>query len=100
MTIRPNSFLALARKQVDFFTGNNQGYCEVLVTCDCPRSILVMAYRTLVRMGKLVPVEDLKAEEKQIAWDMAKDIAKGRLDKKRIIELCQALMTIEFFLNL
>jgi hypothetical protein len=94
------SFLELGRKQTVFFTVDNVLYCEVLVSADSCRSILVGCYSTLVRLGKLIPIENLRQSEKEVAWQTAKNIAKGRLGKKAMIELVQALMALEYFLNL
>lgn len=90
----------LGRQQVELFLSNNVTYCEILVTCCCPRHILLMAYQRLVRLRKLTPIEDMLREQKEVAWATAKDIAKGRLGKKDLIEVVQALLTIEYFLNL
>lgn len=95
-----NDMLDLGQKQAALFTANNLAYCEILVTCECPRHILVSAYRCLVRLGKLAPIEDLLQEQKEVAWQTAKDIAKGRMGQKALVEVVQALLTIEYFLNL
>lgn len=90
----------LGRQQVDLFLSNNVTYCEILVTCSCPRHILLMVYQRLVRLRKLTPIEDMLREQKEMAWATAKDIAKERLVKKELVEVVQALLTIEYFLNL
>lgn len=90
----------LGRKQVDLFLSNNVTYCEILVTCSCPRHILLMAYQRLVQLRKITPIEDMLQEQKKIAWETAKDIAKGRLRKIELVEVVQALLTIEYFLSL
>lgn len=92
--------LDLGSKQVDLFLNNNVTYCEILVTCSCPRHILLMAYQHLVRLRKITPIEDMLQDQKEMAWATAKDIAKGRLGQKALIEVVQALLTIEYFLNL
>ena len=99
MRIAGMDMLDLGRKQAALFESNNVAYCEVLVVSPVPRQIVLQAYRILVRMHKLTPVEDLLQDQKEIAWQMAKDIAKGRLGTKALIELVQALLTIEYFLN-
>ncbi len=92
--------LDLGQKQAQLFLANNVAYCEVLVTCACPRHILLSAYSQLVRLQIIAPIEDLRQEEKENAWQTAKDIAQGRLGRKDLIEVVQALLTIEYFLNL
>lgn len=100
MRVAGMDMLDLGRKQAAMFESNNVAYCEVLVKFSSPRHILLQIYRLLVRMGKIIPVEDLLQEQKSLAWQTAKDIAKDRLGKKDLIELVQALLTIEYFLNL
>jgi hypothetical protein len=92
--------LDLGRKQAQLFLANNVVYCELLVTCDCPREILVMTYHGLVRREKITPIEDMLQEQKETAWQTAKDIANGRLGRKALVEVVQALLVIEYFLNL
>lgn len=100
MLIAQQNFLDLGQKQAQLFLASNMVYCEVLVTCNCPRQLLVMSYNQLVRQGKLIAIEDLRLQDKEAAWQTAKDIAKGRLGRKALIEVVQALLAIEYFLNL
>lgn len=95
-----NLMLELGREQAQLFLANNLVYCEILVTCSCPRHILLLAYQNLVRQRKLTPIEELLLAHKQTAWETAKEIAKDRMDRKGLIELVQALLTVEYFLNL
>ena len=95
-----SSFLDLARKQADLFLANDEAWCNVLVGQNAVRPIMVMAYNQLVRSRKLPPMEDLAKNEKQKAWDFAKEIAKGQLRRAQLIEIVQALLALEFFLNL
>lgn len=90
----------LARLQVDLLLSNNVAYCEILVTCYCPREILNRAYRILVRMGKITALEDMPYEDQKAAGQLGKDIAKGRLQRKELIEVVKALLAVEYFLNL
>lgn len=92
--------LELGRQQAQLFLANNILYCEILVTSSCPRHILLLAYENLVRQRKLTPIEDLLLVHKQTAWETAKEIAKDRMDRKGLIEVVKALLTIEYFLNL
>lgn len=91
--------IELARKQAQLFTENNVAYCEDLVTCSCPRRLLLVAYVSLVRRQKLVAIEDLLQKEKEAAWELAKELAKGRLGRKELIEVVKAMYTIEYFLT-
>lgn len=100
MVLDKTDMLGLGQLQAQLFVSNNVAYCETLVTCDCPRKILVMTYERLVRQRKIIPIEDMLQDQKQTAWDTAKEIAKGRLGRKALVEVVQALLTIEYFLNL
>lgn len=99
MRIAGMDMLELGRKQAALFESNNLTYCEVLVQFKSPRHILLHVYRMLVRMQKITPIEEMLQEQKEVAWQTAKEIAKERLGKKDLIELVQALLTIEYFLN-
>ena len=92
-------FYELARHQFNLMMSNKFNYCEILVNCYCPRHFLVMAYQRLVRLRKIGAVEDMYQQDKESAWEMAKDIAKGRLRKDQLIELVKAMLAIEYFLN-
>lgn len=100
MNLAKTDMLGLGQLQAQLFVGNNVVYCETLIICDCPRKILGMIYVRLVRQHKIIAIEDMLQEQKQIAWDTAKEIAKGRLGRKALVEVVQALLTIEYFLNL
>lgn len=93
-------FLDLGRKQAELFTSNNLAYCENLVTCSCPREILLLAYFRLVRERKIIPYEDLLQPDKDKARQLTLDIAKGRLNDRQLRELVKSLLAIEYFLNL
>jgi hypothetical protein len=100
MVASKTDMLELGRKQAKLFLDNNVAYCEILVVATCPREILRIAYHTLLRQGKLSPIEDLLQQEKETAWATAKDIARGRLGRKALVEVVQALLVIEYFLTL
>lgn len=99
MEIAKTSMLELGRIQAEMFMANNYSYCEILVKASCPRTILVMAYNRLVRESKLVPIEDLLQEQKEQAWETAKELAKGRLGRNALVDLVKSLLAIEYFLN-
>lgn len=100
MIATKSDMFELGRKQAGLFLENEVVFCEILVTCYCPRSILLSVYNRLVKTGKLVPIEDMLLDQKQDAWNTAKEIAKGRLGRKALIEVVKALIALEYFLNL
>lgn len=87
-------------RQSQLFTENNTGYCNALVTCGSIRKLWTVAYKCLVGLKKISPIENLTIEEKTTIWETAKDIAADRLNKQDMIELCQSLYTLEYILNL
>lgn len=100
MVLAKTDMLDLGRKQAQLFTANNVAYGETLVTCYCPRDILLKCYYGLVRRGKVTAIEDMLQQEKETAWETAKDLAKGRLRIKELKDVVRALVTLEYFLNL
>jgi hypothetical protein len=100
ITAVKNEMLDLARKQAQMFQDNNLAYCEVLVTAQSPRHILVNSYHQLVRLGKIIAYEDLLQDDLEEARRMTLDIAKGRLSNKELRELAKALLAIAYFLDL
>lgn len=100
MIAEKSDILELGRKQAQLFSSGNVVYCETLVTCYCPREILLKAYYALVRRGKITAIEDMLQHEKEMAWDTAKDIAKDRLGIKALKDVVRALVAIEYFLTL
>jgi hypothetical protein len=93
-----SNFLALGRKQAALFMNNNIGYMELLVTAECPREILNVCYRILVREGKLKELKDLPIEEKTSIWETAKEFSKDRLDQKGLISLSYALQALNYLI--
>lgn len=100
MLLEKSDILTLGREQALLFSSDNVTYCEVLVTCFCPRDLLLKAYYGLVRREKITPIEDLLQHEKEAAWEFAKEIAKGRLGIRELKDIVRALVAIEYFLNL
>ena len=100
MNIAGLDLMELGRKQAVLFGMDNVAYCEVLVTCYAPRTILDYAYHKLVRQGKMLAKEDLLVHQKEGVRKIARDIAKKRLGKKAFEELIHSLLALEYFLNL
>lgn len=100
MDFLKKDMIQVGLKQAQVFTASNIAYCEMLVDGRTRREILLCCYRCLVRTKRIRPIEELPQEQKKIAWQTAKDIAQNRLGRKALIEVVQALLTIEYFLNL
>lgn len=100
MILEKTNLLELGRKQAQLYEADNVGYCERLVTTDYPRQFLSKVYWILVRRGKIIAKEDMLLEDKEFAWQTAKEIAKGRLKQKGLVEVVHALLAFEYFLNL
>lgn len=94
-----SEWLAIGKKQSDLFMSNNVGYMDLLVTADCPRSIMNTCYNILVRIKKISPIEKLDPSEKINLWESAKEFAKGRMNNDGLTELSKALIALEYFLN-
>jgi hypothetical protein len=93
-------WLWLAIKQAELFVENNIAYTTCLVTGDSPRYIMNHAYCCLVNSNHLMALELLPKDEKENVWETAKEIAAGRLNKAKTVELSKALYCLEYILNL
>lgn len=90
----------LGRLQAGLFQNDHLTYMELLVKADITRHIMIYAYRWLVENKKLDLIESLPEDKKVNLWETAKEFAKDRLTKAKMIELSKALFTLEYFLNL
>lgn len=93
-------WMDLAIRQSKLFIEDNVNYMSALVTCPSIRNIWVSAYDALVRLNHLGPLEGLPTSEKNNVWETAKEIAAGRLNNTKTIELSKALYCLEYILNL
>ena len=93
-------WMDLAIKQSRLFSEDNVNYTNALVTCDSIRNIWVCAYKGLVRIHYLGPLEGLSVSEKNNVWETAKEISAGRLNNAETIQLSKALYCLEYVLNL
>jgi len=91
--------LWLGRKQAEIFSLDNVGYCDSLVTLKVPPQILETCYSILTKRSQLLHIEILPTNEKIIIWNIAKEIAKDRLDNEGLIRLSHCLITLEYFLQ-
>lgn len=94
-----DSMLELGRKQTATFANDHMAYTNCLCTGDSLRNLMGDVYCALVVRGKLTRIEDLDKDKKEHLWFQTKDIAAGRLNGTKMIELSRVLATIEYFLN-
>jgi hypothetical protein len=94
-----NMWVRLGKLQLNVFGDNPQAYFELLVTGLTQRVILSMFYFVLVRMRRIIPVEELSESDKADLWESAKEIAADRLDKNKTIELSKCLYIIQEFMT-
>jgi hypothetical protein len=99
MSLLDLRFEELGKKQSELFHLNNQVFIECLVKFKSVRHTLTYAYKSLIRLKKLSPIESLPLNEKTNLWEMTKEYAANRLEKDEMIELSQALLTLEYYLQ-
>lgn len=92
--------ISLVHKHIEMFNNDSTVYCELMVTAPGHRGILHRAYNRFVREKKITALQDMTMSEKVSVGEMAKEIAKGRLDRASLIELAENLIVIEYLLNL
>lgn len=93
-----NTFMQLAQKQVELFQNNNIAWMDAMVTSDCIKGIMCIAYRAFVREKKITAIEDMPIGEKKKLWEQAKEFAKNRLNQQEMVDLCRSLLTLEYML--
>lgn len=96
---RISCFMDLAKKEVESFQNNNLVWMECLVTCDCTKSIMEIAYRTLVRERKIKAIEEMDHASKENIWSTAKEFSKDRLDTEGLIKMAKSLIALEYLLQ-
>lgn len=92
-------FFNLAKKQADLFTNNHLAWVEVLVTGTALRGIMRIAYRRLIREGKMIPLENMHEEEKNRLWETVEEFDNGRNDEQGKVYIAISLLTLEYFLQ-
>jgi hypothetical protein len=92
-------FYTLGLKQAQTFREHPDDYLECLVKFSSQRSILYTCYRFLKSSGIIQPLENLPIEFKRDIFDKAKEIAKGRLDRDKMVVLSACLYCLEFLLD-
>ena len=94
-----DQMIELGRKQTAVFTNNHLAYTNCLCEADSLRNLMHDVYCALVIKGKVTRIEDQEIEDKTALWEQTKDIAAGRLNQSKMVELSRVLVTIEYFLN-
>jgi len=90
----------LAVEQSKVFAENNVPYMDAMVNGDSIRYIWQVCYSYFINTKQLPPLESLPVEDKTHVWETAKEIAAGRLNNKKTIELSKSLYCLEYVLNL
>lgn len=92
--------MTLVLKHMDMFNNDHVLYCELMVKDHGHRWVMYRAYNRFVYLEKITPLEDMTMLEKVNVGAMANEIAKGRMDRKGLIELAKNLIVIEYLLKL
>lgn len=99
ITLSENMWEVLGGKQMETFELHPEAYFELLVTGLSQRVIMSMFYFVLVKRKQIKPVEMLSETDKKDLWESSKEIAAGRLDNAKCIELSKCLYTIQEFMT-
>lgn len=91
--------MSLVYKHLEMFNGDSVTYCELMVTDIGHRLVFYRAYVRFVALQKITALEEMTMTEKVSVGAMANDIAKGRMDRKSLIELAKNLIVIEYLLK-
>ncbi len=90
----------IGRKEAAYFEEDNVGYTDEIVRLNCRRGIMCWVYSELKKHKKIVPIEQLSAEDKKHMWGFIKEICVGHTeDTKRMIEVTKVFYVIEYFIN-
>lgn len=91
--------MSLVYKHMEMFNSDHLTYCELMVKDEGHRWVMLRAYYRMVRLEKITALEDMTMSEKVNVGEMANEIAKGRMDRKGLIELAKNLIVMEYLLK-
>lgn len=84
-------------KQMALFDSDNVTFVNCLVFGEGMRKSMIEVYRSIVKHGLALNIEDLPVSEKEKIWLRANAVAENRIGKEQLIELSKALYVIECF---
>jgi hypothetical protein len=88
----------LAENQKELFRKNDSVWFECLVTGLVIRKIMTDAYKFLVKTNRVEAIGMISTEDKNMLWEKAKEIIKGRLGKEKCIEVAKSIYALGYFL--
>ena len=91
--------IKLAALMVELHNWAPETFEEMIVTGKVHRKIMLNLYQILTAEGEIIPVEVLKATERQKIWMEAYDLIKGRLSKTGCIEVTKCLYTLKTLIH-
>lgn len=98
-----NEWIKIGMKMLnDFNNAKDQTeYFKCLAVLSVPKQNILLCHNILVRSGKIPLIENLPLVDREKMWEMAKELADGRL--KTIEEMknfCRCLLTFEYLMSL
>jgi hypothetical protein len=96
---KATNWIELGQAMAEMFTSNHLVFCELLVSGNSMRMILVTLYEKFWRENKLLAIEVLPREQKLVLWETAKDFSKGRLLEGELTELSKSFYVLEYLLQ-
>jgi hypothetical protein len=94
-----DQFCEVGIKQAILFRSDPETYKKCLVSGGSIRGVMTEVYKSLLANNRAKGIESLPEGEKQNLWNMAKELAEGRLSYQETINLAKALYALEILLN-
>ena len=98
-----NDWIELGKKQATSFINarDNLSHLKTIAVLQGPKKIFLICYCIFWRSKKIIKIEEMTVEEKQKTWEMAKEIADGRLKTiEEMKDLCRCLIALEYILSM
>jgi hypothetical protein len=91
--------IRIGKELSDSFEKDHVSFIDFMVKSIPVRWLFFLSYRSLCDYNKIIPIENLPEKNKRALWEQTKEIANGRLNNFRLIELSYALYCLEYYLN-
>jgi len=91
--------IEIGKKMSSSFEDHSVEFMDALVDGNGMRGLLEWVYFVLVGEKIITRIEELPTERKRNLWEGAKEFAKERIEKEKIIQLSRCLYAIEYYLN-